>query len=92
MVTSMNVAAAISTLPAPPSEPPTAVRCSCGRTYSREAFACLEFVATWDDGVERLILRNCCACRSTISATDIEFLPSTLPAPPEVMGEVCDVA
>lgn len=68
----------------------TAVCCSCGHIYSRDGFAQLEFVATWDDGVERLILRNCVHCRSTISATDVEFLPSTLPAPPET--EVAHVA
>jgi hypothetical protein len=41
-------------------------RCGCGRVHDAAAWAGLEPVGTWDDGVEVLELRNC-ACGSSLA-------------------------
>jgi hypothetical protein len=38
--------------------------CSCGRAFTRMAWMMLPYVGIYDDGVERLELRNC-HCHST---------------------------
>lgn len=42
-------------------------RCACGREYSAAAWSALTYVGEQDDGVERLELRNCGECGSTVA-------------------------
>jgi formate dehydrogenase maturation protein FdhE len=42
-------------------------RCSCGRRYDERQWNALEFVGPQEDEVEKLELRNCPRCNSTIA-------------------------
>jgi hypothetical protein len=85
---------------ASPPEPPPAITCGCGRTFTRSEFDSLPFVGTYDDGEGgTLVMRNC-PCTSTHSLPELP--PSLAPLakcgarrltpsdPPEPLAEILD--